>query len=419
MTLKRLLPENSQAAKGSIASVMIRLSLFFLILIIGQIILSHNPAHAAKSKGRHHFYKAESCFNDLIKNPRLKKDRDRWLVCIAKFEKIHTNFPSDPYAAAALFQRARIFRELYRFSGQSADLREAHRLFKLLIKRYPRSQYQKKSLLQLKKISLKKITRVPAPFTYHLKETISESSLEAGPALVTGLRYWSNPSYTRVVIDAQSETVFNYHLLKQDPVISKPPRLYIDLHNAKLASDLPKTILIDDNLLMDTRAGQYTSDSVRVVIDIKSFKTFKIFSLRDPFRIVIDVQGKSATGSPPGGAAGQIPGKGQKLSKGTLAKQFALGVGRIVIDPGHGGHDSGARGYYKGVYEKQVVLGIARKLARKIRSELGLEVIMTRDTDRFISLEERTAIANTKNADLFISIHTNASFYLTILFQFL
>jgi N-acetylmuramoyl-L-alanine amidase len=91
-----------------------------------------------------------------------------------------------------------------------------------------------------------------------------------------------------------------------------------------------------------------------------------------------------------------------------LAKQFALGVKRIVIDPGHGGHDSGAVGYYKHVLEKDVVLSIAKSLATKIRQEIGCEVIMTRSTDRFLSLEERTAIANTKNADLFISLHTNA-----------
>jgi len=79
-----------------------------------------------------------------------------------------------------------------------------------------------------------------------------------------------------------------------------------------------------------------------------------------------------------------------------------------VIDPGHGGHDPGAVGYYKQVLEKNVVLSIGSRLARKIRQEIGCEVVMTRSTDRFLTLEERTAIANTKNADLFISLHTNS-----------
>jgi len=100
--------------------------------------------------------------------------------------------------------------------------------------------------------------------------------------------------------------------------------------------------------------------------------------------------------------------KNGKLPAGALAKQLALGVSRIIIDPGHGGRDYGAPGYLKGVHEKNVVLQISRRLAKKIRQELGYEVYLTRNSDKYLTLEERTAIANTKNADLFISIHTNS-----------
>jgi len=97
-----------------------------------------------------------------------------------------------------------------------------------------------------------------------------------------------------------------------------------------------------------------------------------------------------------------------KVPKGALARQLVLGVRKIVIDPGHGGKDYGAPGYLKGVHEKTVVMAIARRLAKKIRTELKCEVVMTRTKDRYLTLEERTAIANTKNADLFISIHANS-----------
>jgi len=86
-----------------------------------------------------------------------------------------------------------------------------------------------------------------------------------------------------------------------------------------------------------------------------------------------------------------------------------LRVKRIIIDAGHGGKDCGAPGYYKGIHEKNIALQIAKKLAAKIKKELKCEVIMTRNTDKYLTLEERTAIANTKKADLFISIHTNAA----------
>ena len=92
----------------------------------------------------------------------------------------------------------------------------------------------------------------------------------------------------------------------------------------------------------------------------------------------------------------------------SLARQLGLGARRIVIDAGHGGHDPGTIGR-AGLQEKDLVLDVALRLERMIRSELGAEVIMTRSTDVFVELVERTAIANTKGADLFLSIHANAS----------
>jgi N-acetylmuramoyl-L-alanine amidase len=146
-----------------------------------------------------------------------------------------------------------------------------------------------------------------------------------------------------------------------------------------------------------------------VVIDIKSYKYYKIFNLSNPFRIVIDVRGEDPAMAK-GGNSIPVPGgtKGP-IGPNALAKQLALGVKTIVIDPGHGGKDYGAPGYYKGVHEKRIVLDISKKLKKKIEQELNCKVYLTRSTDRYLSLEERTAIANTKNADLFISIHTNSA----------
>ena len=92
-----------------------------------------------------------------------------------------------------------------------------------------------------------------------------------------------------------------------------------------------------------------------------------------------------------------------------LVQPKLSGVKRIAIDPGFGGRDFGAPGYINGVYSKDVNLEIAKKLSQKIRKELHFEVIMTRESDIFVTLEERTAIANLKQADLSISIHTNAT----------
>ena len=91
----------------------------------------------------------------------------------------------------------------------------------------------------------------------------------------------------------------------------------------------------------------------------------------------------------------------------SMARQLGLGVSRIVIDPGHGGHDPGAKG--KGVSEAELVLDVALRLEHLLEKVPGVEVILTRRTDEFIQLPERTAIANREGADLFLSIHANAS----------
>jgi len=219
------------------------------------------------------------------------------------------------------------------------------------------------------------------------------------------------------VVSVARETDYVHRLLKKDPVIDKPPRLYVDLSNSTMGEGKQKNIPINDDLLSDARAARYTLDSVRVVMDIKSFDTYKVFSLRDPFRIVVDVWGKNGapaavqgqdreTAAPPPGTAVD---RSRKIPRGALAKQLALGVRRIVVDPGHGGKDFGAPGFTPGIHEKDVVLEISKRVARKIREELNLEAVMTRSDDRYLTLEERTAFANTRGADLFVSIHTNAS----------
>jgi N-acetylmuramoyl-L-alanine amidase len=117
--------------------------------------------------------------------------------------------------------------------------------------------------------------------------------------------------------------------------------------------------------------------------------------------LIVDVSGKEK----PSDQAIEPPGREKKLS---LAQQLGLGVKRIIIDAGHGGKDKGAIGK-NNVFEKTLTLKIAKKLSQRIQQDLKLQTVLTRDSDHFIPLEERTAIANTKHADLFISIHINAS----------
>ena len=380
-------------------------------------------AKDTKSAAEADYLKAQSCYNSLRQSSRKRKYRDNWLRCIEKFHSVYRKHPNSGYAAAGLFMSGKLYAGLHQYSNRKSDLRNGYDRYMQVIDQFPQSRYKGKaaSLIDTmphwvntspnqrtddiaKKIDAAART-TPTKVPVRAQRIRSDN---VGPGTIHDLRFWSNPNYTRLVIDANREISYEHHLLKKDPSLKKPQRLYVDLKESRLGKNIKKIIPIDDDLLMGARAGQYTHDAVRVVVDIKSFKTYKIFSLKDPFRIVIDVWGAVAKKTMDPQTPKVTLKNNGKLPTSALAKQFALGISRVIIDPGHGGRDYGASGYLKGVYEKDVVLQISRKLAKKIRQELECKVFMTRNSDTFLTLEERTAIANTKNADLFISVHTNS-----------
>jgi N-acetylmuramoyl-L-alanine amidase len=225
---------------------------------------------------------------------------------------------------------------------------------------------------------------------------------------VNEIRHWSNPNYTRIVIDIGGETSYTYKVLKRDPSINKPRRLYVDIDGAKLGKNISKSVHINDGLLRQARAGQFNRDTVRVVLDIESIDDYKIFSLVEPYRIVIDVSGEGSTST--GKAKGDAvkTGPPETWPETTPFDSKRKRPLTIVIDPGHGGKDPGAIGK-RGLREKDVTLRIARMLKERLSKQTKAKIVMTRNKDVYIPLEERTAIANSNEADLFISIHVNAS----------
>ncbi len=389
------------------------------------------PAVPPPAKPSRQYLQAEACFKKLAGVRPTERNRREWMLCIGRFHSVYLQDPEGPSAAAGLYMEGLLYQDLYKGLKFDSDLRAARENFDKIVKEFPQSPYAAKAaagLQSMPRIGVEQAAagrkaappapaRSPAPpDEADAGPQGGEDADEDGRAVVNDLQYWSNPSYTRVVIYADRETDYAHRLLKKDPSIDKPPRLYVDVGNSRLKKGFQKSFPINDDLLSDARAGQYTKESVRVVVDIKSFETYKVFSLKDPFRIVIDVTGTNGVARAGAGAAAEPslppddgPDKSGKVPRGALAKQLALGVRRIVVDPGHGGKDYGAPGFVPVVHEKDVVLEIAKRVARKIREDLNCEAILTRSEDRYLTLEERTAFANTRNADLFVSIHTNAS----------
>ncbi|MBI4620913.1 MAG: N-acetylmuramoyl-L-alanine amidase [Desulfobacterales bacterium] len=435
-------------------------------ILIVLILISHVFADV----GEREYQEAYQTFKSLEVSKAKRMSRTNWIYCAGKFENIYKKYPKASRTDDAVYMAGKVYQSLYRYSNKESDLNKAIQLYQRMIESYPESKladdaqfriaeiYEKykddkskayieysnvisnfpkgnvtrKAGLSLdrlkqfkpttisKRSSLSKgegaikntkkevkITSSPSKSEDIIKNTKKEDDIRLplfkgeGTGLVTGIKHWSNPNYTRVVISLDKKVPYENHLLRRDPSIQKPKRLYIDLFNTRTSPELNQQILIQDGLLKMARAGQYTKDCVRVVLDIESIKSYKILPLEDPFRIVIDVIGQGATSK----EGHLMPGDSKSLS---LSRQLGLGIGKIVIDPGHGGHDPGAIGP-SGLREKDVVLEIARKLEGIIKGKLGCEVVLTRKDDRFIPLEERTAIANTQKADLFVSIHANAS----------
>lgn len=387
------------------------------------------------------FGRAETCRKALYRSAEKRRYRNQWLTCLRAYERVYERFPASDQAAWALYHAARGYRGLYRISRRPADLEQALGLFERLAEAYPRHRLADDAQFAIGEIVYKEKKNLAQAYVEFLKvhikwpngdmHTRAKQRLEelsavlsadtaaqdgaaasgsaARPAAVKGIRHWSTPNYTRVVIDLERPVTYEHHLLPEDKDHHKPRRIYLDLKAARVSADMESRIPIKDGLLQRARAGQFRADTVRVVLDIESITGYKVFPLHDPFRIVVDVHRAEDADAPARARAVRkgVHKSSQPPKDVSLAKQLGLSVKRIVLDPGHGGKDPGCF-LPGGIKEKDLVLDLAKILAKKIRREIGCEVSLTRSKDVFLSLEQRTAIANMRKADLFISLHINA-----------
>ncbi|HHH42986.1 MAG TPA: AMIN domain-containing protein [Gammaproteobacteria bacterium] len=178
--------------------------------------------------------------------------------------------------------------------------------------------------------------------------------------------------------------------------LKNPDRLVIDVPNAAMARKLKQTFS-SGGVVKNLRSGPRNKKDLRLVLDLKGPVKPRSFVLKPNeqygYRLVIDLFGAGA-------AAKSLPKKANRKPK-----QFRDLV--IAIDAGHGGEDSGARGK-KGTREKDAVLAIARRLADLVRKEPGMKPVLIRDGDYYIGLRKRIEKARKHRADLFISIHADA-----------
>lgn len=240
-----------------------------------------------------------------------------------------------------------------------------------------------------------------------------------GPVNLQNIRYYSYPEYTRVVLDLSADIKIAEKTLKG----SSSGRLFFDLKNCRFAADYPfekkSEIKIQAGNLQRIRIGKWNAQTIRVVFDFDKIGKYNRFYLTSPFRIVFDIYSQAefvshaqqtreqnlpvVEGSPTGGRQSDGPGSP------SIARQLGLGVHRIVIDPGHGGKDPGTINRRLDVQEKNITLDIGKRLNAILNEHAEFEIILTRCRDEYVPLEERAAIANSNQGDIFVSIHTNSA----------
>jgi N-acetylmuramoyl-L-alanine amidase len=415
------------------------------------------PAHAdKKSQARERFARAVKMRTML--EGYLEKDRSLsdYRQTVAAYHKVYLITPHAPEVTPSLVAEAELYREMGRLFDPKYFQSSTH-AYLFLLKQYPGSRYRGSALLaiaEIQKNDLNKLDDAEATYKEYLRrfpqseraadaraaltEIADNQSADADPqpdlqgqrveprtadrhtSSVTGIRSWNARDYTRVVVSLDDT-------IKYDAAhIFSPDRIYFDLYKARVGSKLSTQKLdVPGGLLKTIRIAQNKEGVVRLVLDVDGAKDYSAFLLANPYRLVIDVHAPRATtltvaakktpapsNSPLRTAVDPKPpavAKPTRDGERSLTRTLGLKISRIVIDPGHGGHDTGTIGPH-GLMEKDLCLDVALRLGRLIQRKLpSAEVIYTRNDDTFVPLEERTAIANKAKADLFISIHANSS----------
>jgi len=444
-----------------------------LPVLLAPLLLLCPGAAVAEPSARSAFERAQTQERALGASPSPHEVRR----VAAAYEAVAVRHENTGYADNALWRAGDLLSTLYARTRVAADRDRAMRRLRQLSAQYPTS-----SLVPAARARLKTLTRaasrgapvrpvrgeatraaVAPPVPSPAVSTASPVATPPALARVVDVTRAVLPEVVRVTIELDREVSF------AEDRLDGPPRVFFDLKAVAGRVDLEDAAMsFDDEVVRNIRLGKRPGDTTRVVLDIEGASRYSVFSLYDPFRIVVDVErpASAAARMPPApllsarapvdagrltspvGAVPSVPLAGaappsapaprakavpERITSAvvetedlpvpppaapsapatnangsySLARQLGLGVSRIVIDPGHGGHDPGAMSGK--LTEADLVLDIALRLEKLLLAQPGVEVVLTRRTDVYVPLEERTAIANRERADLFLSIHANAS----------
>lgn len=348
-------------------------------------------------------------------------------VAASAYETVVLRYPKSGLCDDALWNGAQTARLAFEKFRQDADRITATRLLTWLRNEYPTSAFVKQVPAQMTALSQAPAparATAPPPPDRAPAASASMVTTPAGPAAtIKSITRSDLPKGDRVTIELDREVIFSSER------IAGPERVFFDLRNTQFDAALASTLeTVSGSRLATLRMGRQDAQTTRLVLELAGAPRHSVFSLYHPYRLVIDLEseaGPTGPTGPTGSAAigpvappavvgvpmpSALPPAAPAATSGgdySLARQLGLGISRIVIDAGHGGHDPGAQA--NGVLESELVLDVALRVEALLKKQPGIDVVLTRRTQEFIPLEERTAIANREGADLFLSIHANAS----------
>jgi N-acetylmuramoyl-L-alanine amidase len=470
---------------------------FFTVFLVSNL-----PAQRWDIQGAQQAFQ-EARQKRSILSQAAQPSKDQYIDCAQTFRSVYVKDPHYGRAGDAIYEEAAIYQAMGDRFADPEYYKTAARRFHMLVKDYGGNPNCPEALERLVAIYSKltdeasaqealKLLKDQYPHSGAAIRMNSTSSRQTPPktiveilpkteiASVLGIHFLSKNALTSVTIDLDREAAF------QKERLSEPDRIYFDISNARLRDELKnRAFPVGDGILKQVRVAQSRQAMVRIVLDCSDVGDYSVTELRNPYRIVVDLQRRSGASSkqsnvksspgaaevpadtkqsaadtssgdqkkpkpltrevevkgslpladaakpvetsasftvstapagktvkPPAAIVSEVPlpKAAMPTSHGdrTLTRVLGLKVGRIVIDPGHGGNDLGTVGP-GGFAEKDLVLAIALDLQKMLEEQLGAEVVLTRKDDTFIPLEERTEIANQHRADLFISLHANSS----------
>ncbi|WP_035068772.1 N-acetylmuramoyl-L-alanine amidase [Nitratidesulfovibrio termitidis] len=343
--------------------------------------------------------------------------KDDFLTAVTRYNEVVAAYPDDSLADDCMLRAARL--RVTRLD----DAEGAHQLLEAQLRRYPKGDMAGEARALLADLTAARITasaRQGAPGSAVPSGQSGKAASPAAPArggkpaVLRQVSWRADNDRATITIELSRETEWRSQYAAPDNGAGRPPRLYIDFSDALPDDAVKPGAKVSGALLTRVRSDQPSSGHTRVILDFKALRRYKVQAVRNPYRVVIEVGATDAAlpdGQRPDDSRVSVPVREADRATPSappkdLVEQLGLTVHTVLIDAGHGGKDPGAMG--NGIVERNLTLKMAKMVGERLR-RMGFSVIYTRDKDVFVPLDRRTANANDKKADLFLSLHVNAN----------